>query len=573
MDLEPTNGGDDMTDPRQGRSARTRHKSFQEAFGTGSALPPSDGLVRQFAANAQASLDAGNVAGNAQSLARLATSISRSRSRLSERDQTVFDQMVARLRGFDAFVRQERLARGENPRALQSADRDEQASASASPPERPVDQAISELLDWDVPIEISIPRPDKRDIDLVREWARHRRWGANGDGAAEERPRLRNRLLAARCGELAAGAFYRSLGFAVTDVASAQLDGASDDWKHMDLRVNGRPVDVKNARRSIRSPDHYSEHIVGQPKHTGNQHVAICGVVSNAQRNRELLGGPPKSGRALILGETSHERHRLLEATFGLDPYLELDLSVANSSKGFFPPWVYDLPEPLLAERHRRVESIRGILAESVTDIAGSLPAIRMLAGAEACGAPEDWHVRFQSGLRAAMVQNPLFLPIVFLFVLRDAVTAVVGLDSRRDFRPAEYRRLLYLRSSDLRWPAGVYDPLKTVGGLIHCLDCAWDAPRGLRDFNRFRLRAFNILQGQRPKRDEWWTLIAYCGGREDRGRGTKCGTNPLVLGDHGWCEECRRLVCNNCGYCRTDCSLCYDPSRAVLARPGRARR
>ena len=110
------------------------------------------------------------------------------------------------------------------------------------------------------------------------------------------------RLMSARQAELVAGEYYRALGYEVDDISITQIDDENDgSWKDYDLLVDGRSVDVKNARAF---GEHYVEHCVPRFKKDRNSRddVIILGVLSENCTVDQIATG---SGTCVVLGEVN----------------------------------------------------------------------------------------------------------------------------------------------------------------------------------------------------------------------------------------------------------------------------
>lgn len=542
---------------------------------------PESPLVAEFVQLAQECLASGNVPMGARRLAELSVEIGRMRRDLSPPDWAVAERVFEHLKEHGSFVRHWHRERGEIPlpphrpaapaRGLRELPR-------IPPKVLPFFRAATQLRAWDPPVEVLLPKPDDRDLALALLWT-----GADTsrDGghlpmdlslarAKKEYPKdwSLTTMLAARLGERAAGSFYRSIGCVVKDVAAGQLDSHESDWTLMDLVVDGTPIDVKNARRGRADPDRYVEHIVPRFKRSTAGEVTICGVLSDFRWVEQLIDGPPGSGRALILGETSQSKHTWLEKRYASPGVLDLDLTLGDGAAAFLPGWVFDLPEKLDDRRVELVGEIRNQIARVQVTWADEevLPfalAARTLPTCDSGSPTKPWSIDFLRHLEEDLLTSRARLPIVFLSVLSDTLKVAAGSANRPGFSPADYRPLIFMGFGGTSWPSGVYDPLGMVDSLIQCLEQLWSRRSAFRSFRQFSLRRFNILRGRRSSKDAWWTVLAYCGGREDRGQGTRCGRNPLLLGTDVWCRTCRRLVCSSCGHCSDSCGSNYSSDRS----------
>ena len=125
-------------------------------------------------------------------------------------------------------------------------------------------QAVYELRNWKVPLELSLPRPAQEDLDLALGWARGRvadRRMEFGLRVSEPLPEALDideakenygkhwdltTMVATRCGELAAREFYGNIGCTVEDIAIGQtrrdlsLSSGSNEWTKVALVRSSR---------------------------------------------------------------------------------------------------------------------------------------------------------------------------------------------------------------------------------------------------------------------------------------------------------------------------------------------
>ena len=126
-------------------------------------------------------------------------------------------------------------------------------------------------------------------------------------------------------------------------------------------------------------------------------------------------------------------------------------------------------------------------------------------------------------------------------------------MDTYPNYEPNDYKGFIFYESCKDK-PLGIYDPLLTVEELINSLNILWETQHELiRSFKIFTLQGLNIFQGRHDRNDfRWKNLIAYCSGRLKDG--SKCGKNPLVLGQSKLCHECGKLTCPECHFCNEYC-------------------
>lgn len=125
------------------------------------------------------------------------------------------------------------------------------------------------------------------DLRLVSRWPRSP--GKTTDGEMK-------RLGSARLGEKAAISYYGGLGRQVEDVSIQDLETEErQDWVTHDLRVDGRPLDVKNSR-CVRD-DRFTEHYWKSPKYwksptqTEGEEMPIVGVVAVEESDVSMVLG------------------------------------------------------------------------------------------------------------------------------------------------------------------------------------------------------------------------------------------------------------------------------------------
>lgn len=403
------------------------------------------------------------------------------------------------------------------------------------------------------------PQLDEDDIKLVGKWCQPQQNNLDRTAIVEAQGKEKwelGRLLSARSAEKVAAGFYQHYGKKVKDISITQVhkNGKSDYWKY-DLNVDDMPIDVKNSRQSRQSEDRYTEHCIPKFKYSReNQEVIIAGVFSRYLWPHALLKPTEYHGDTTIqfLGETTRKKLQVLRNEFkNLVDFGETNPTGIH----FLPPWVFDYPEYVYAERDEALkelkdftnfDALKGATFEFELQPVGIATSID-LAEILDSKTSEEWEQRLLNQLRKRIEKYGLSLPFLFLTILEHFLSMATSSITVSDFEPSKYTTFMFYGKCDK--PLGIYDPLKTVDSLIKALSILWTAENELiRQFRKFKLSSFNILQGEtNPNGSLWTTLIAYCGGRlED---GSACGKNPLILGQSKHCE-CRRLICPNCGFC-----------------------
>lgn len=408
------------------------------------------------------------------------------------------------------------------------------------------------------------------DRDLAATWI--------PQGTAEQYLTLEGaKMLSARAAEKVVMDFYRQLGCRVEDAAIEQL-GSPDggDWLVCDLRVDGRAVDVKNARPQNSREDGrlgYAEHLVKAFKVDANtEPVTIAGVRSpflqldymwHPKKIKRLRNPAPLPVR--VLGECSQEVMADLVAEF-TNPEGPLEgLSIDRRRKhypnaAFLPPWVFDYPERLY---ERAARDYRRAVEKLVSQEAPPWHVVERFemnplpyyaqAGAELPASwregLSEWEFALYERIRTTKARRSL--PYLFLTLLTDFLAALA--EQRLDYRPARYQRLLFQHSETkaerrTQLPLGIFDPLRTISSMTLTLDSLWNEKgrKELRGFTRFEFTAAGLLRGSRPGSRRRISLLAWCG---------SCG-DDLTIGRHKVCdhETCGYLICPACNHCKDTC-------------------
>lgn len=427
------------------------------------------------------------------------------------------------------------------------------------------------------------------------------------------------KVLSARAAERVAINFYSHHELVVEDVARSQLTGAGNEWARFDLRVDGRPVDVKNARVGGEKRDsaasnhaatrrivsarpggifrphlgaesfHFSRFMVNSFKRTlAREDVIVAGVLSEYCDVKALLGlSPAAEGRwdsycgerrpeALFLGEITPEKHDSLIAEFnGTRQPLEVSLSPPWMPRLKLSPWLFDYPDYLYRGREyaaqelkKKIEEVpaawdafsRTIEVLPVCIVAGLDPA-----QVSAAGQLKGWEEGFFRGLWELRATRGLSLPYLFLTVLRHYLHMVrEGTHQVGGFSPSAYRKFLYWgreigteQGGGLRHPLGLFDPLQTIDALVDALDTLNSQGAGeIVNYHSFKLVNSSILKAVDDADGRMKTVLTHCGGWKDD---KPCGKAPLVIGATlGHCDE-GYLICPDCDHC---CGLHDNLSR-----------
>lgn len=408
-----------------------------------------------------------------------------------------------------------------------------------------------------MPIEIPSPVPTSEDLNLIECW----KHAEHATRESEER-----RLLSARLAERAVASFFKGQGFEVEDVSVTQLhQNPNPDWPDFDIRIKGKPLDVKNARRSRQNPDRYVSYCVPRFKETRNREdVAIAGTLSHWLPVTEMKHGGKS---VLFLGISRLSDQERLRGDFGGGA---LSINFREGGRGFrsfLPPWMFEYPQRMYHSRDKALAGLKNLATPDWSLCAegklNPLPA-HLAAGLKYDGHPNPPLIKFQSEFIARFMsrtsEGNLSLGVIFLSILEHFLE-VLSNGPAEEYSPTSYIPLLF-PTEDRSRPLFVYDPLRTINALLNCLSVLWqERSDRLKDFSLFRLQDFNILQGKRHATDlQWTTLLAYCGGWVEEPTLRPCGRTPLVLGQCKTCA-CGKLICPDCGFCSEGCTLRKNPS------------
>lgn len=378
------------------------------------------------------------------------------------------------------------------------------------------------------------------------------------------------RLLSARIAEHAAAEFYEALGHEVIDVSIGQIGNSDDQWKDFDLLVNGRPVDVKNSRRSFSSPDSYVEHCVPTFKlsRACSTEVAVIGVLSEYSPFESLA---ESTSSCRILGEvTESEIDRLNVWTRRrFDHILNID---GIWKPKYQPGWIFEYPSEHYPSRKTAIDNIPGLIeklkASGITNdrIPGWLLPLcpdRELASPLAESSQKR---KILTDLYSLDDEIGFSRPGLFIYVMGLFLEAMANGEQAGQL-DAPLRALLFLHGYPLTRPLGLEDSQCYVANLIDMLvQVQKEVLRQNIKLTAFRLAHPSILLGQRDS-GSWITLLAYCGGWREVPVRARCGATPLFFGQHESCPNCGHLVCAACGHCSHDCNLVARRQYDVAAR------
>lgn len=380
-----------------------------------------------------------------------------------------------------------------------------------------------------------------------------------------------SRVLSARAAELAVYQFLDQMGYKPEDISLLQKTNLSDTrWKLCDIQCGKLAIDVKNARASQHSKKIYVDQCVPRFKqtrdHQGYQEVRIAGVFSQLLSPAEILypQGYKLAGNrdVQVLGFTSYSKLEELKKRYELRDKFELYFYRNHLNKeSFLPAWVYDYPAAAYTKRAEAIAKLQNI-KKPIYDLAQAanvspLPFVFLLKNP-----PIDdlkipgWQMSFARKFCSLPLGDRLSLPHIYLTVLTHFVLMATGEQQETSgYEPIQYRQILFPRPGDALNPLFVVDPLQTVNDLIETLQLLWtNQHEFIRNFKIFRLSQLNVLRGKTDKKENWKTLLAYCGN-------SNCRHAPLIFGLHKTCE-CGKLRCPDCDYCDEKCGY-YQERRS----------
>jgi hypothetical protein len=378
------------------------------------------------------------------------------------------------------------------------------------------------------------------------------------------------RLLSARIAEHAAAEFYAALGHEVIDVSIGQIGNSDDQWKDYDLLVNGRPIDVKNSRRSFSSRESYVEYCVPAFKlsRASGAEVAVTGVLSEYCTFENLV---ESTSSCRILGEvTESEIDRLNVWTRRrFDHILNID---GIWKPKYQPGWIFEYPPEHYPGRKTAIDCIPSLIeklkacgVENYRIPSWLLPLCpdRELASPLA---GSDQKGKILSDLHSLDDEIGFSRPGLFIYVMGLFLEAIANGEQAGQLE-GPLKALLFLHGSPLSRPLGLEDSQSYVANLIDMLvQVEKEVCRQNLKLIGFRLTHPLILLGQRDA-GSWMTLIAYCGGWRQVPVPARCGASPLFFGQHEVCPSCGRLVCDDCGFCSRGCDWVARRQHDVAAR------
>lgn len=416
------------------------------------------------------------------------------------------------------------------------------------------------------PIRSNVPILDESDYRLCFAWAGH--------------PQVRNpnaasltraigyyetcRLMSARVAELTAIHYYNALGHNVEDISINQQNSDPIDhrWKTYDLLVDGRPVDVKNARKSFSSGNGFVEHCVPRFKHDreSNTEVSILGVLSDYMKPDQIESG---KGECVILGEVSvgeiRKLYRWTKNRFGN----LIDLTGLWQPE-YQPGWAFEYSSDFYRNRISCIDQIWDVIQALVrkgiepNHFPGWLLAL--------CPTKVPFIESSLSPTKQAILNDLYDLrenvgysrPALFVYSMAYILEAIAQKKLWHDTVLVLNRMIFVVdhKQNDNPSPLGLADPLRYVASLFRVFEHVFDKIQedGI-EFSGFKLQHPSILKGKTINGD-WVTLLAYCGGWRESPLKVKCGNTPLYFGMHETCISCGHLICDKCGHCAVGCEL-----------------
>ena len=379
-----------------------------------------------------------------------------------------------------------------------------------------------------------------------------------------------NRLLSARIAEHAATNFYKALGHEVLDVSIDQLRSSDDRWKDYDLLISGRPIDVKNARYGLSNHDSYVEHCVPRFKKSraSGAEVSITGVLSEYSTVDKLAGS---ISYCRILGEVtvSEIRHLYVWARARFGYILNID---GIWKPEYQPGWVFEYPPEHYPRRNNAIADIPNLIEELKASgiSADRLPSWllplcpdRDLASSMA---RSNQTKRILSDLHSLHDHIGFSRPGLFIYVMGLFLESIANGEQGGQLNKS-LRELIFIPGSSFPRPLGLEDSQNYVVNLVDNLVQVQDeALRQNIKITSFRLTHPSILLGQ-SESGSWITLLAYCGGWRAKPVRARCGSTPLVFGQHEVCPNCGHLICDDCGYCSHSCDLVVRRQSDVATR------
>ena len=369
------------------------------------------------------------------------------------------------------------------------------------------DAAKTTLAGWadlmpDVAFSLTL---DDNDMTLAEKWINKRNSYSEDDYM---------RVHAARRAEKSAFAYYhKALGLDVQDVAITQLSGGLD-WQKCDLKVLGRPIDVKN----VRGGSWGGWLLPTKPKRDAqDREVVICGVTTcDKGKSTQTVTGEVTRQQMIEVTNAAQqvprwsfskwEHQRLAQWKSGMGAWL------MEYPPQHYKHWKCELfhMTPTAQELERYLgpppKWLKALMAWRTGKLLGSTDDVLTNDLA-------DW------GRRAPRTRPALFV-FVLLHLLSEAHEQRWSSNETKEhvlgslFLPSDVHRI---------YPLGLHDPLSTLDAAVNLIDQVIERNYKLVvQAAEFKLQGARVLRGRRPN-GRWFTLLAYCG---------RCGHSPLRAGD-----------------------------------------
>lgn len=416
-------------------------------------------------------------------------------------------------------------------------------------------------------------RLDEIDVRLINAWSHYppdRQLTLDAlSFQRSDRFRLNRRFVYARMAEKFVCDFYtHQLQKGAADVSVRQLDGNDPRWMTHDIAADV-PIDVKNATVFGRRRRH---NFVEQFKHTGGRDVHIAGVLTEFPSSVSL------GIRQAFLGLVSL-------------PDVERALSAVNElpgragpvrlsfDRGYIPPWAFEIDA--YRQRYETGAEWIDILAANLeTRFAVSIARglhressiYRSMNMVQRAFVDRFVHVIDRASYRKLSIA--LFAMSEFLAALASGndvsnvirfIRRLISIDGfpatsiriagfGSGLLAAKPMREIYKVRLDLAPNAtgGLHDPTKSLVDLLDLLEKAADGiARSALRLEHFDAPSPYMLLA-RTTGGRKVTVYAYCGGKNDNGYA--CERFPLIMGHHATCDDCGKLICDDCDFCSEGC-------------------
>lgn len=394
-----------------------------------------------------------------------------------------------------------------------------------------------------------------------------------------------NRLISARLAERAATEYYKTIGLSVEDISITQLNKNNDQWRDFDILVDGKPIDVKNARKSYTSPNSYVQHCIPQFKKFRKTEVIIVGTLSEYVSFYKKINSPPfwpdnfdepfnspsfppddfdeqinNPPYCTVLGEVSISKIRKIYK-WSCSRFGEI-LGLKGIWKPEFQPgWAFEYPPEHYRFRSDAIAKIPevllrfnqlGVYGDRVPGWLLSMCPDHSIITLMTKTPLEE---KILTDLHSLEEYIDISRPTIFILIMGLFLESMFKCELADDLA-ATLRRLLMVELSVGFKPLGLDDPQNYISSLIDCLEKVHEEGRRREmRFKSFEMTHPSILKGQTDN-GKCITLIAYCGGWKKYPITVRCGKTPLFFGTNDICPSCGHLICDACGFCSQTCTL-----------------